>query len=65
MPALQKAQQYKRNIPLADEIYSDNGQIRKRAILNYFLRRKGPLTTTGCDHGAFIRTDSEWEQEGG
>lgn len=34
-------------------------QIRKRAILNYFLRRLGPLTTTGCDHGAFLSTLGE------
>ena len=31
-------------------------QIRVRAILNYLLRRLGPLTTTGCDHGAFVST---------
>lgn len=34
-------------------------QIRTRAVLNYFLRRLGPLTTTGCDHGAFISTLGE------
>jgi len=41
---------------LSDHIYNEKGRIRKRAILNYFLRRRGPLTTTGCDHGAFVRT---------
>lgn len=41
---------------LSDHIYNPKGGLRKRAILNYFLRRRGPLCTTGCDHGAFIRT---------
>ena len=31
-------------------------KIRKRALLAYALFKKGPLTTTGCDHGAFINT---------
>ena len=25
-------------------------------MLKYALFRKGPLTTTGCDHGAFVST---------
>jgi choline dehydrogenase-like flavoprotein len=41
---------------LIDHIYNDKGGLRKRAIANYLLRRRGPLTTTGCDHGAFVRT---------
>lgn len=41
---------------LSDHIYNSKGQIRKRAVLNYLLRRRGPLTTTGCDHGGFVRT---------
>ena len=41
---------------LSDHIYSPKGKIRKRAILNFFLRGRGPLTSTGCDHGAFVRT---------
>jgi choline dehydrogenase-like flavoprotein len=43
-------------IALSDHIYNEKGQIRKRAILNYLLRGRGPLTSTGCDHGAFVRT---------
>jgi len=34
-------------------------KIRKRALLAYALFKKGPLTSTGCDHGAFINTLSE------
>jgi choline dehydrogenase-like flavoprotein len=41
---------------ITDEIYHSNGRMRTRAVLNYFLRRKGPLATTGCDHGAFVNT---------
>lgn len=40
----------------ADDIYSAKGQIRKRAILSYLLQGRGPLTSTGCDRGAFVRT---------
>ena len=31
-------------------------KLKKRAILQYLLFKKGPLTTTACDHGAFINT---------
>ena len=26
------------------------------AVLNWLVRRTGPLTSTGCDHGGFFRT---------
>jgi choline dehydrogenase-like flavoprotein len=42
---------------LSDHIYNEKGALRKRAILNYLLRGRGPLTSTGCDHGAFVLTD--------
>lgn len=42
--------------PGPDDIYSAKGTIRKRAILAYLLRGAGPLTSTGCDRGAFVRT---------
>ena len=41
---------------LTDHIYNEKGSIRKRALLNYVVRRRGPLATTGCDHGAFVRS---------
>lgn len=42
---------------LTDQIYkSGSSKIRKRALLAYALFKKGPLTTTGCDHGAFVNT---------
>ena len=41
---------------VTDELLRKNGSVRLRAILNYTLFKKGPLTTTGCDHGAFVST---------
>lgn len=41
---------------VTDHIYNPRGGLRKRAIANYLLRGRGPLTSTGCDHGAFVRT---------
>ena len=35
------------------------GRIRVRAIMKYLLFKKGPLATTGCDHGAFVSTKGE------
>lgn len=43
-------------IAITDEIYSDKGKIRKRAIASYLLGGRGGLTSTGCDRGAFVRT---------
>ncbi len=43
-------------IAITDELLHSSGRIRVRAIAKYLLFRKGPLTTTGCDHGAFIST---------
>ena len=41
---------------VTDELLRRNGSVRLRAILKYTLFRKGPLATTGCDHGAFVST---------
>jgi len=42
---------------LTDQLFSSgSSKIRKRAILAWALFKKGPLATTGCDHGAFINT---------
>lgn len=41
---------------VTNQVYNNQGGIRKRAILNYFLFGKGPLATTGCDRGAFVST---------
>ncbi|GAB4823239.1 hypothetical protein N2152v2_010285 [Parachlorella kessleri] len=47
---------------VTDHVYHADGSLRKRTILNYLLRRKGALTTTACDHGAFVRTDGSRAQ---
>nr|WGL47427.1 fatty acid photodecarboxylase [Chlorella sorokiniana] len=46
-------------IAISDDIYTAKGQIRKRAVLSYLLRGRGPLTSTGCDRGAFVRTSGQ------
>ena len=46
-------------ISVTDELMHSDGRIRVRAIMKYLLFKKGPLTTTGCDHGAFVSTRGE------
>ena len=48
-------------ISVTDEIYGPSGRLRLKAVLNWLVRRRGPLTTTGCDHGAFVNTLGELE----
>eukprot|EP01026_Neomeris_dumetosa_P077708 TRINITY_DN8391_c1_g2_i5.p1 TRINITY_DN8391_c1_g2~~TRINITY_DN8391_c1_g2_i5.p1 ORF type:complete len:617 (-),score=85.60 TRINITY_DN8391_c1_g2_i5:159-2009(-) len=43
---------------VTDEASLSSGSVRPRALLNFILRGKGALTTTGCDRGAFVRTDA-------
>ena len=43
-------------ISITDHLLTKSGRLRAGAVLNYALRRKGPLTSTGCDHGAFVST---------
>ncbi len=43
-------------IALTDQLLRASGKVRTRAMLAWALFRKGPLTTTGCDHGAFVST---------
>jgi hypothetical protein len=43
-------------ISVTDELLHQDGRIRLRAIAKYLLFKKGPLATTGCDHGAFVST---------
>ncbi|EIE18382.1 alcohol oxidase [Coccomyxa subellipsoidea C-169] len=50
-------------ISVTDELLHTNGRIRARAILKYLLFKKGPLATTGCDHGAFVKTAGQSEPD--
>ena len=43
-------------ISITDHLLTRSGRLRAGAVLNYALRRRGPLTSTGCDHGAFVST---------
>ena len=43
---------------ITDQIYSVRGNIRKRALLSWIMFGKGPLTSTGCDRGAMVRTSA-------
>lgn len=43
-------------VSVTDELLGAGGNVRPRTVLSYLLRRKGALTTTGCDHGAFVST---------
>ena len=52
-------------LALSDHIYSAKGRIRKRAIANYLLFGRGPLASTGCDHGAFVRTGGAFARGAG
>ena len=45
-----------------DDVYNSSGDISKRAIANFILFGKGPLTSTGCDRGAFVKTTPEKSQ---
>lgn len=46
-------------ISVTDELIDKRGRVRLSAILNYLIRGRGPLATTGCDHGALISTRGE------
>ena len=43
-------------ISITDHLLTKKGRLRAGAVLSYALRRRGPLTSTGCDHGAFVST---------
>lgn len=37
-------------------VFTDEGKIKRRVMMQYALFKKGPLCTTSCDHGAFVTT---------
>jgi len=43
-------------ITVTSQIYDKKSNIKPAAVLQYLFGRRGPLTTTGCDHGAFVST---------
>ena len=49
-------------ISITDHLYHKDATLKKRQILNWAVRGKGPLTSTGCDRGAFVKTDEKLKQ---
>ncbi|PNH05790.1 L-sorbose 1-dehydrogenase [Tetrabaena socialis] len=49
-------------LSVTSEIYDSKNNLRLGAVAQYFFGRRGPLTTTGCDHGAFLRTSGTHSQ---
>jgi hypothetical protein len=44
------------SVAITAEIYNDSSNLRLLPIVQLLLQGKGPLATTGCDHGAFVNT---------
>lgn len=49
-------------LSVTSEVYDEKCNIRVGAVLQYLFGRRGPLATTGCDHGAFLRTSASHSQ---
>eukprot|EP00892_Ulva_mutabilis_P011334 jgi/Ulvmu1/8573/UM045_0015.1 len=49
-------------VAITDHIYDDDANIRPLQLLNWAVRGKGPLTSTACDRGAFVRTSEDRSQ---
>ncbi|KAG2445644.1 hypothetical protein HXX76_000254 [Chlamydomonas incerta] len=49
-------------LSVTSEVYDDKCNVRLGAVAQYLFQRRGPLATTGCDHGAFVRTSSSLAQ---
>ena len=41
---------------ISDELVDRRGRVKITSVINWFLRGRGPLASTGCDHGALINT---------
>ncbi|GFR43618.1 hypothetical protein Agub_g4717 [Astrephomene gubernaculifera] len=50
-------------LSVTSEIYDSRCNLRPGALAAYLLGRRGPLATTGCDHGAFVRTSAATTQQ--
>jgi hypothetical protein len=44
------------HIASTDDVYNDNGNVKWSEMFNWAVFGKGPLTSTGCDRGAFVKT---------
>ena len=51
------------DISITDHLlHKGKASIKKRQLLNWAVFGKGPLTSTGCDRGAFVKTDDSLDQ---
>eukprot|EP00798_Chlamydomonas_sp_ICE-L_P008080 gene8081-1322_t len=48
---------------MTDQVYDDKSNLKLNQVLNYMLFRKGPLTSTGCDHGGFMSSTGSGEAD--
>lgn len=51
------------DLAITSQIYNKSNNIRKRSILKYLFLGRGPLTSTGCEHGAFVSTTGSGEAD--
>ncbi|KAL6758730.1 GMC oxidoreductase-domain-containing protein [Haematococcus lacustris] len=51
------------NLAVTSQAYDRSSNVRITALLQYLLQRRGPLATTGCDHGAFLSTTGKGEPD--
>ena len=65
VPALRSAKPEFEKLSVTSEVYDDKCNIKLGAVAQYLFQRRGPLATTGCDHGAFVRTSCECIGAGG
>jgi choline dehydrogenase-like flavoprotein len=49
-------------IAITDHLYHADASLKKRQMLNWALFGKGPLTSTACDRGAFVKTQEKLRQ---
>ena len=49
-------------IAITDHLYHKDATLRKRQLLNWAVFGKGPLTSTACDRGAFVKTEEKLKQ---
>uniref|UniRef100_A0A7S0S699 Glucose-methanol-choline oxidoreductase N-terminal domain-containing protein n=1 Tax=Chlamydomonas leiostraca TaxID=1034604 RepID=A0A7S0S699_9CHLO len=50
-------------LAVTSQIYDKKQNIKFGAVLQYLFNKRGPLATTGCDHGAFVSTTGKGEPD--
>jgi hypothetical protein len=55
-PACRRFHDEHLNTAITSAVYGSGGRLRPLAVLQWLLFGSGPLSTTGCDRGAFVST---------